>query len=55
MGPLPPGQRYVVIIQIPGPKSAGDAGKVNELLGKLTELGAKLKIQIIGGKRPEEE
>jgi hypothetical protein len=48
MGPVPEGQRYIVVIEIPGPKQTPDANKVNELLGKLRELGAELKIQITG-------
>lgn len=48
MGPLTEGQRYVVMIEIPGEKTNDDAKKVNDLVAKLKELGAEVKISITG-------
>jgi hypothetical protein len=50
MGPLAEGQRYIVMVQMPGPKNSDDAKKVNDLVAKLTEMGAEVKISITGGK-----
>lgn len=52
MGPLTEGQRYVVMIQIPGAKTNDDAKKVNDLVAKLKELGAEVKISITGARQP---
>jgi hypothetical protein len=54
MGQLTGGQRYVVMVQIPGPKTLDDAKKVNDLVAKLRELGAEMKISItgVGEERP---
>jgi hypothetical protein len=48
------GQRYVVMVQITGPKNADDAKNVNDLVKKLREeLGAEVRISITGPKSPE--
>jgi hypothetical protein len=54
MGPMTAGQRYVVMVQITGPKNADDAKNVNDLVKKLREeLGAEVRISITGPKSPE--
>ncbi|HEY7203841.1 MAG TPA: hypothetical protein VIA61_06070 [Methylomirabilota bacterium] len=50
MGPLAKGQRYVVMIQIPGAKTTKDAQKVNKLVAQLKRMGATVKISITGPK-----
>jgi hypothetical protein len=50
MGPLAKGQRYVVMIQVPGAKTLRDAKKVNALVGRLRRMGAVVKISITGPK-----
>ena len=50
MGPLADGQRYVVMVQIPGPKTPDDAKAVNDLVARLQQLGADVKISITGSK-----
>lgn len=53
MGPLAEGQRYVVMIQMPGPKNSDDAKKVNDLVASLKGMGAEVKISITGSKGAE--
>jgi hypothetical protein len=51
MGPLASDKRYVVTVQIPGPKTAADAEKVNRLVEELKEkFGATVKLAITGDK-----
>jgi hypothetical protein len=49
MGQLTGGERYVVMVQIKGPRTLADAKKVNDLVASLRELGAEVKISITGG------
>jgi hypothetical protein len=54
MGPLSAGDRYVIMVQIPGPKNQDDAKKLNDLVKKLREeMGAEVKISITGPKPPQ--
>ena len=50
-GPLGPDQRFVVTIEIPGPKTAQDAAKVNKIVEDLKQqFGASVKLSITGSK-----
>ena len=52
MGPLAPDQRYVVTVEISGPKNAADAEKINALVADLKQrFGASVKLSIIGLKQ----
>lgn len=56
MGKLEPAERYVVMIQLKGPKSAEQAKIVNDFVKKLKdEMGAEVKISVTGalGERAE--
>ncbi len=49
MGKLSAGERYVVAIQIKGPKSEQQVKAVNDLITKLkNEMGAEIKISVTG-------
>lgn len=51
MGPLAGDKRYVMTVDIPGPKTASDAEKVNKLVAELKEkFGATVKLAITGNK-----
>ena len=51
MGPIGPDQRYVATIEIPGPKNAEEAAKVNAIVAQLRQqFGAALKLSITGSK-----
>lgn len=51
MGALAGDQRYVVTVEISGPKSAADAEKINALVADLRQkFGASVKLSIIGFK-----
>lgn len=53
MGPLAPDQRYVVTVEISGPKTADDAEKINALVADLRQrFGASVKLSISGLKPP---
>ena len=49
MGPLARDQRYVVTVEISGPKTAEDAEKINALVADLRQkFGASVKLSISG-------
>ena len=49
MGNLDPKERYVVMIQVKGPKSEDQAKIVNDIVKKLKdEMGAEVKISVTG-------
>jgi hypothetical protein len=49
MGALAPDQRYVVTVEIPGPKTEQDAEKINELVAEIRRrFGASVKLSISG-------
>jgi len=49
MGRMGEGERYVVMIQVKGPKSEQQAKIVNDLVKKLKdEMGAEVKISVTG-------
>jgi hypothetical protein len=49
MGKLESNERYVVMIQLKGPKTAAEAKVVNDLVKKLKDdLGAEVKISVTG-------
>ena len=53
MGPLAGDQRYVVTVEVPGPKTVADAEKINALLDDLRQrFGASVKLSISGLKGP---
>jgi hypothetical protein len=48
-GPLTTDQRYVVMLEFPGPKSVVDVQKIGALVADLKEkCGASVKLSIIG-------
>ena len=51
MGKLTGDQRYVMTVEIPGPKTVDDADKVNALVKELKDkFGATVKVSITGNK-----
>jgi hypothetical protein len=53
MGKLEGDQRYVVTVEISGPKTAEDAEKINALVADLRQrFGASVKLSISGLKGP---
>jgi hypothetical protein len=52
MKPIDGGQRYIVTLEVSGPKGADIAAKVDELVGKLKEapINAVVKVSITGQK-----
>lgn len=51
MGSLTSDKRFVVTVEIPGPKSAADTEKINRLVNELKEkFGATVKLAITGDK-----
>jgi hypothetical protein len=52
MRKLDGGQRYIVTLEVSGPKGADIAAKVDELVGKLKKapINAVVKVSIIGQK-----
>jgi len=49
MGALAGDQRYVVTVEISGPKTAADAEKINALVADLRQkFGASVKLSIVG-------
>ena len=51
MGPIGTDQRYVATIEIPGPRNAQDAAKINALVADLKQqFGATVKLSIVGSK-----
>jgi len=51
MGNLAGDQRYVMTVEIPGPKTVDDADKVNKLVKELKDkFGATVKVSITGNK-----
>ena len=53
MGALAGDQRYVVTVEISGPKTAADAEKINALVADLRQrFGASVKLSISGLKPP---
>jgi hypothetical protein len=51
MPALAPDQRYVVTVEISGPKTAEDAEKINALVADLKQrFGASVKLSISGVK-----
>ena len=51
MPPVPQDKRYVMIVEIPGLKTAEDAEKVNKIVKDLKDrFGASVKFSIVGEK-----
>lgn len=51
LGPLASDQRYVVTLEISGPKNSQDVEKINALVADLKQkFGASVKLSITGSK-----
>ena len=51
MGPLAGDQRYVLTVEIGGPKTAKDAATLNKIVADLKKkLGGSVKLSIVGSK-----
>jgi hypothetical protein len=51
MGKLTGDERYVVTVEVPGPKTAADAEKINALIDDLkARFGASVKVSVTGFK-----